>query len=209
MILPGTSDIPRAGRSRYPRDLWASIRPANLEESNIVPADSLAVDCRFGHALATKPLLFVLLVLPEGLLAQGGDDLAARLDDLVLAQGAGQQLLPMPDPEVSIFVGDVDRELKASDAELVMLVGRLGSEGGQLAALERAVSENAALRTRLLPHVVPTALEKSSPIESPMLFNAGSCSAMPRMLSITCVTGARCAPSPPLPPPTTPVPPAP
>ncbi|TMQ59509.1 MAG: hypothetical protein E6K72_01625, partial [Candidatus Eisenbacteria bacterium] len=55
------------------------------------------------------------------------------------------------------FVGDVDRELKASDAELVMLVGRLGSEGGQLAALERAVSENAALRTRLLPHVVPTA----------------------------------------------------
>ena len=33
---------------------------------------NLAVDCRFGHALATKPLLFVLLVLPEGLLAQGG-----------------------------------------------------------------------------------------------------------------------------------------
>ena len=27
--------------------------------------------------------------------------------------------------------------------------------------------------------------EKSMPIESPMLFSAGSCSAMPRMLSIT------------------------
>ena len=72
MILPGTSDIPRAGSSDFPRHLWASIQPANLEESNIVPADSLAVDCRFSHAPVMKPLLFVLLVLPGILLAQGG-----------------------------------------------------------------------------------------------------------------------------------------
>jgi predicted membrane protein DUF2232 len=40
----------------------------------------------------------------------------------------------------------------------VRLLGRLGDQGGRLAALERAVADNAALRTRLLPHVVPTAL---------------------------------------------------
>ena len=35
-----------------------------------------------------------------------------------------------------------------------------------------------------------------APIDSPMLFRAGSCSAMPRMLSITCVIGVFCPASP-------------
>jgi uncharacterized protein YggE len=56
----------------FPRHRWASIQPANLEESDIAPADSLAVDYRFGHPLAMKRLPFVLLVLPGILLAQGG-----------------------------------------------------------------------------------------------------------------------------------------
>jgi hypothetical protein len=56
------------------------------------------------------------------------------------------------------LVSEVDRELKASDAELVRFLGRLGDQGGRLVALERAVADNATLRTRLLPHVVPTAL---------------------------------------------------
>src|SRR5262252_6096417 len=34
-----------------------------------------------------------------------------------------------------------------------------------------------------------TAPDRSTPIDSPMLFSAGSCNAMPRMLSITCVIG--------------------
>src|SRR3954447_8460215 len=35
-----------------------------------------------------------------------------------------------------------------------------------------------------------SAADRSTPIDSPMLLSAGSCSAMPRMLSITCVIGA-------------------
>src|SRR4029077_6754983 len=38
--------------------------------------------------------------------------------------------------------------------------------------------------------------EKSRPIESPMLLSAGSCSAMPRMLSITWLIGVFCTASP-------------
>ena len=56
------------------------------------------------------------------------------------------------------LVGAVDQELRASDAELVRILRRIGEQGGRLSALERAVADNATLRTNLLPHVVPTAL---------------------------------------------------
>ncbi len=88
----------------------------------------------------------------EGEGTTGGQRAWMLIPVLVLAAGL-PWLLRYPQ-----FVEDVDRELKASDAELVQLVRRLGDEGGRLAALERAVADNAALRTRLLPHVVPTAL---------------------------------------------------
>jgi len=88
----------------------------------------------------------------EGEGTTGGQRAWMLVPVLVLAAGL-PWLLRYPQ-----FVQDVDRELKASDTELVQLVGKLGDEGGRLAALERAVADNAALRTRLLPHVVPTAL---------------------------------------------------
>ena len=88
----------------------------------------------------------------EGEGTTGGQRAWMLIPVLVLAAGL-PWLLHYPQ-----LVEEVDRELKASDAELVRLLGRLGDQGGRLAALERAVADNAALRSRLLPHVVPTAL---------------------------------------------------
>jgi len=88
----------------------------------------------------------------EGEGTTGGQRAWMLIPVLVLAAGL-PWLLRYPQ-----FVEEVDRELKASDTELVQLVAKLGDEGGRLAALERAVADNAALRSRLLPHVVPTAL---------------------------------------------------
>jgi hypothetical protein len=88
----------------------------------------------------------------EGEGTTGGQRAWMLIPVLVLAAGL-PWLLRYPQ-----LVEEVDRELKASDAELVRLLGQLGDQGGRLAALERAVADNAALRTRLLPHVVPTAL---------------------------------------------------
>jgi predicted membrane protein DUF2232 len=88
----------------------------------------------------------------EGEGTTGGQRAWMLIPVLVLAAGL-PWLLHYPQ-----LVEEVDRELKASDSELVRLLGRLGDQGGRLAALERAVADNAALRSRLLPHVVPTAL---------------------------------------------------
>ena len=88
----------------------------------------------------------------EGEGTTGGQRAWMLIPVLVLAAGL-PWLLRYPQ-----LIEEVDRELKASDSELVRLLGQLGDQGGRLAALERAVADNAALRTRLLPHVVPTAL---------------------------------------------------
>jgi len=88
----------------------------------------------------------------EGEGTTGGQRAWMLIPVLVLAAGL-PWLLRYPQ-----LVEEVDRELKASDAELVRLLGRMGDQGGRLATLERAVADNAALRSRLLPHVVPTAL---------------------------------------------------
>jgi hypothetical protein len=88
----------------------------------------------------------------EGEGTTGGQRAWMLIPVLVLAAGL-PWLLHYPQ-----LVEEVDRELKASDSELVRLLGRLGDQGGRLAALERAVADNATLRSRLLPHVVPTAL---------------------------------------------------
>ena len=71
----------------------------------------------------------------------------------------------------------------------------------RLVARQRGTPADAVLPRRSSG---PTAADRSTPIDSPMLFRAGSCSAMPRMLSITCVIGASLravAAGPPLPPP--------
>ena len=88
----------------------------------------------------------------EGEGTSGGQRAWMLIPVLVLAAGL-PWLLRYPQ-----LVEEVDRELRASDAELVRLVGRLGDQGGRLAALERTVADNATLRTRLLPHVVPSVL---------------------------------------------------
>ena len=88
----------------------------------------------------------------EGVGTTGGQRAWMLIPVLVLAAGL-PWLLRYPQ-----LVEAVDRELRASDAELVRILRRLGDQAGRLSALERAVADNAALRTRLLPHVVPTAL---------------------------------------------------
>ena len=56
------------------------------------------------------------------------------------------------------FVAAVDRELVAGDAQLLELMRQLGTGRDRLGGLEKAVTENAALRHAALPHVIPTAL---------------------------------------------------
>ena len=56
------------------------------------------------------------------------------------------------------LIEGVDRELRASDAELVRLLHQLGDQGGRLSAFERTIADNAALRRHVLPHVVPSVL---------------------------------------------------
>jgi predicted membrane protein DUF2232 len=88
----------------------------------------------------------------EGEGTTGGQRAWMLIPVLVLAAGL-PWLMRYPQ-----LVEELDRELKVSDAEGVRLLGLLGFQGERLNALERAVADNAALRTRLLPHVVPTAL---------------------------------------------------
>jgi hypothetical protein len=144
----------------------------------VAVAVSLLACWRFGIWGLTAPvLLFGVTVLREGSLGlwawwipacaltgawmglreegegtTGGQRAWMLIPVLVLAAGL-PWLLRYPQ-----LVEEVDRELKASDTELVQLLGRLGDQDGRLAALERAVADNAAMRTKLLPHVVPTAI---------------------------------------------------
>ena len=52
----------------------------------------------------------------------------------------------------------VERELAASDAQLVELGRRLGYQAVKLDALRRAVEDQAKIRERILPHVLPSVL---------------------------------------------------
>jgi len=70
----------------------------------------------------------------------------------VLALAAGLPWL-MRYPQL---IEGVDRELRASDAELVRFLRQYGDEGGRLSAFERTIADNATLRRQLLPHVVPS-----------------------------------------------------
>ncbi len=86
----------------------------------------------------------------EGEGTSGGQRAWMLIPVLVLAAGL-PWLLRYPQ-----LIESVDRELRASDAELVRLLRRLGDQGGRFAAFERTVTDNATVRHGLLPHVVPT-----------------------------------------------------
>jgi hypothetical protein len=52
----------------------------------------------------------------------------------------------------------VERELIAGDAQLLELLRQMGTNGDRLGAMEKTVTENAALRRTALPLVIPTVL---------------------------------------------------
>jgi hypothetical protein len=56
------------------------------------------------------------------------------------------------------LVAAVERELLAGDAQLLDLLRQLGTSGDRLGAMEKTVTENAALRRTALPLVIPTVL---------------------------------------------------
>jgi len=72
----------------------------------------------------------------------------------VLALAAGLPWL-VRYPEL---IEGVDRELRTSDAELVRFLRQFGDEGGRLSSFERTIADQASVRRRLLPHVVPSLL---------------------------------------------------
>ncbi len=55
-------------------------------------------------------------------------------------------------------VAAVDRSLVAGDAQMMELMRQLGTSRDRLGGLEKAVTQNAALRHAALPHVIPTVL---------------------------------------------------
>lgn len=61
-------------------------------------------------------------------------------------------------PRYPQTVERLERELSASDRQLVELGRELGYPAGRLATLERTLSDNASLRKRALPNVLPTLL---------------------------------------------------
>jgi len=56
------------------------------------------------------------------------------------------------------LVSRIDVELRAGDQQLIELCRQIGYQGERLAALHRSVDENATLRHKVLPHVLPTVL---------------------------------------------------
>ena len=66
-------------------------------------------------------------------------------------------LLPWLAPYADL-VARVERELLAGDGQLLELMRQLGAGRERLAGMEKAVTENAALRHAALPHVIPTVL---------------------------------------------------
>jgi hypothetical protein len=56
------------------------------------------------------------------------------------------------------LVAAVERELIAGDTQLLELLRQLGTSGDRLQAMEKTVTENAALRRAALPLVIPTVL---------------------------------------------------
>jgi hypothetical protein len=56
------------------------------------------------------------------------------------------------------LVANFDRWLRVRDREVLALYRQVGYEGDRLQAMERALSESAAMRKRALPHVLPTAI---------------------------------------------------
>jgi hypothetical protein len=88
----------------------------------------------------------------EGEGSTGGERAWMLVPVLVLAAGL-PWLMRYPQ-----FIESVDRELRASDAELVRLLRQIGDQGGRLSAFERTIADNASLRRQVLPHVVPSLL---------------------------------------------------
>jgi hypothetical protein len=56
------------------------------------------------------------------------------------------------------LVAAVERELLAGDTQLIELLRQLGTSGERLGAMEKTMTENAALRRTALPLVIPTVL---------------------------------------------------
>jgi len=88
----------------------------------------------------------------EGTGPSGGERAWMLLPVLLLAAG-----LPWA-PNYSDLVARVDRELRAGDAQLVSFCRSIGYTGERLSTLRRTIEENAALRQKLLPQVMPSVL---------------------------------------------------
>ena len=61
-------------------------------------------------------------------------------------------------PQYAALVSRIDVELRTGDQQLLELCRQIGYQGERLAALHRSIDENAALRQKVLPHVLPTVL---------------------------------------------------
>jgi hypothetical protein len=143
---------------------------------------ALLVAWRFGLAGLLVPVALAAAVVPAARTLGGADTLAPWWLPAGALTGAwmglreegggaragerGRVLLPvlllaacLPwTAHYAEMVSRVDRELRAGDAQLVEIFRQLGSSGERLRSLERAVSENAALRLRALPHALPVVL---------------------------------------------------
>jgi len=127
---------------------WGLAVPVALFGATMVREDSLGLWAWWIPACGLTGAWMGLREEGEG--TTGGQRAWMLIPVLVLAAGL-PWLLRYPQ-----LIEGVDRELRASDAELVRLLGRLGDQGGRLAAFERTVADNATVRRGLLPHVVPT-----------------------------------------------------
>jgi hypothetical protein len=91
-----------------------------------------------------------------GLREEGGSAAGDRawmlLPSLLLAAG-----LPWVAHYPELLRG-VERELRAGDAEFVVLMQRMGTAGDRLSALRNMLAEQDRLRSLALPHVLPTVL---------------------------------------------------
>jgi hypothetical protein len=88
----------------------------------------------------------------EGEGPTGGERAWMLLPVLLLAAGL-PWAIRYPD-----LVARVDRELRAGDVQLLALCRQLGYPAERLSALRHTVDENAALRLKVLPHVMPSVL---------------------------------------------------
>ena len=128
--------------------VWGLLAPVALFGLTMFREDSLGLWAWWIPACALSGAWMGLREEGEG--STGGQRAWMLIPVLVLAASL-PWLLRYPQ-----LVDSVDRELKASDAEVVKLMRRVGDESGRVSSLERAIADNAAVRTRVLPHVVPT-----------------------------------------------------